>query len=254
MTGFAVIAAYALFIFAITSWYSKGYNKDKEAFLVANRKIGWLQGSMGAGAAWIQAPGLFVAAQQAYTNGLTGLFYFSLGNFFTLMIFAFGVNYFRNKYPDGYTLSQFLGTRLGKIVQFIIVAQITVGVIQQVTFSLFAGSKSVEFLTGLSPLITSIFLVGIALVYTLRGGIKATFITDMVKIGVIWIGMAIIQSRFSEPLVSSRCGQDWEASRVMVPLSGATASRWVCSWALVCQPWLVISWDHGLIMRSMRML
>jgi len=192
MTGFAVIAAYALFIFAITSWYSRGYNKDKESFLVANRKIGWLQGSMGAGAAWIQAPGLFVAAQQAYTNGLTGLFYFSLGNFFTLMIFAFGVNYFRNKYPDGYTLSQFLGTRLGKVVQFIILAQITIGTIQQVTFSLFAGSKSVEFLTGLSPLITSVFLVGIALVYTLRGGIKATFITDMVKIGVIWVGMAII--------------------------------------------------------------
>jgi len=48
MTGFAVIAVYALFIFAITSWYSRGYNKDKESFLVANRKIGWLQGSMGA--------------------------------------------------------------------------------------------------------------------------------------------------------------------------------------------------------------
>jgi Na+/proline symporter len=40
MIGFA---AYALFIFAITSWYSRGYNKDKESFLVANRKIGWLQ-------------------------------------------------------------------------------------------------------------------------------------------------------------------------------------------------------------------
>jgi urea-proton symporter len=192
MTGWLMIALYAVFIFAITSWYSKGYNKDKEGFLVANRSVGMWQGSMGAGAAWIQAPGLFVAAQQAYQNGIIGLFYFSLGNFFTLWLFAFGVNYFRNKYPDGFTLSQWMGNSLGKAVQWVILFQITIGMMQSMTFSLFAGSHSVQFLTGLNPFYVCIFLTAIALIYTLRGGIKATFITDQVKIAIIWVGMAII--------------------------------------------------------------
>ena len=81
-TGLLLIALYAIGVFALTSFFASGYNKTKEAYLVANRNIGYWQGSMTVGASWIWAGGLFVAAQQAYLNGLTGLFWFSLGNFF----------------------------------------------------------------------------------------------------------------------------------------------------------------------------
>ena len=191
-SGLLVIGLYALFVFVLTAWYAKGYNKDKESFLVANRKVGFWQGSMGVGASWIWAPGLFVAAQQGYNNGIAGVFWFSLGNFFTLMLFSWGAVKIREKYGEGFTLSQFFRTKYGKLIQFFVFLQTALYVFQAMTINLFAGGKSVTLLTGLSPLVVSSLLVAIAFVYSWRGGQKATMITDVVKIAVIWVGMIII--------------------------------------------------------------
>ena len=122
-TGLLIIGLYALFVFALTSWYAKGYSNDKESFLVANRKVGLLQGSMGAGASWIWAPGLFVAAQQGFNNGLAGVFWFSLGNFFSLILFSYGAIKIREKYGEGFTLSQWFRTKYGRFVQFLVLLQ-----------------------------------------------------------------------------------------------------------------------------------
>ena len=191
-TGLLLIGLYAIFVFGLTTWLAKGFDKTKEAFLVANRKVGLLQGSMGIGASWIWAPGLFVAAQQGYNNGIAGVFWFSLGNFFSLILFSWGAEKIREKYGEGFTLSQWFRTKYGRLVQLCVVVQTALYALQGITMNLFAGSKSVAFLTGLSPLLVSVLLVAIALTYSWRGGQKATLGTDMVKIVVIWIGMLIV--------------------------------------------------------------
>ena len=60
-------------------YFSRGYNDNKTSFLVARRELNTFQGSMSVAAAWLWAPGLFISAQQAYVNGLVGLFWFCLG-------------------------------------------------------------------------------------------------------------------------------------------------------------------------------
>lgn len=190
--GLLTIGLYALVVFALTAWFARGYSKDKESFLVANRKVGFWQGSMGVGASWIWAPGLFVAAQQGYNNGLAGVFWFSLGNFFSLILFSWGAIKIREKYGDGFTLSQFFRSRYGRLIQALVFLQTMLHVFQAMTINLFAGSKSVTLLTSLSPLVVSCLLVAIAVIYSWRGGQKATIVTDMVKISVIWIGMLIV--------------------------------------------------------------
>ena len=82
--GVAILGAYGLFALALTYWFSKGYNDSKTSFLVARRELNTFQGSLSVAAAWLWAPGLFISAQQAYVNGLVGLFWFCLGNFLTL--------------------------------------------------------------------------------------------------------------------------------------------------------------------------
>lgn len=191
-TGLLLIGLYALVVFTLTAWYAKGYNKDKESFLVANRKVGLLQGSMGVGASWIWAPGLFVAAQQGFNNGIAGVFWFSLGNFFSLILFSYGAMKIREKYGEGFTLSQWFRTKYGRFVQFMVLLQTMLYVFQAMTINLFAGGKSVTLLTGLSPLVVSILLTVIALIYSWRGGQKATIVTDMVKIVVIWLGVTTV--------------------------------------------------------------
>ena len=87
--GLIVLLIYGLFAFAMTYWYSRGYNDNKTSFLVARRELNTFQGSLSISAAWLWAPGLFISAQQAYVNGLAGLFWFCIGNFLTLGAFAY---------------------------------------------------------------------------------------------------------------------------------------------------------------------
>ena len=191
-TGLVIIGLYAALVFALTTAFSKGYNKTKEAYLLANRNVGFWQGSMSVGASWIWAPGLFVAAQQGFNNGIIGVFWFSLGNFFSLILFSFGIAKLRREYGNGFTLSQWFRTKYGRMVQFCVLLQTALYAIQGITINIFAGSKSVSLLTGLSPFVVSILLVAIAMVYSWRGGLKATIVTDIMKVVAIWVGLLIV--------------------------------------------------------------
>lgn len=191
-TGLMMIAAYAVFVFALTTLFASGYDKTKEAYLVANRNVGFLQGSMSVGASWIWAPGLFVAAAQAYNNGVAGLFWFSFGNFLALIAFSFAIYRLRNKVGDGFTLSQYFGARYGPTARVLIIMSTFLYALQGLTINLFAGSKSVNLLTGLSPLLVGILLVGIAALYSWRGGLKAGIVTDVTKIIAIWVGVGLV--------------------------------------------------------------
>ena len=88
-TGVGILVVYGLFALVMTYWYSRGYDDTKTSFLVARRELNTFQGSLSVAAAWLWAPGLFISAQQAYVNGLVGLFWFCLGNFLTLGAFAY---------------------------------------------------------------------------------------------------------------------------------------------------------------------
>ena len=66
--GWGLIALYGAVVFALTTYFVRGYAKDKTGFLVARREIGGFQGAMSVGAAWAWAPAMFISAQMAYLN------------------------------------------------------------------------------------------------------------------------------------------------------------------------------------------
>ena len=101
-TGYTLLLVYGLVAFALTYWYSRGYDNNKTSFLVARRELNTFQGSMSVAAAWLWAPGLFISTQQAYVNGLVGHFWFCLGNFLTLGFFAYFAHRLRQQFPDGF--------------------------------------------------------------------------------------------------------------------------------------------------------
>ena len=116
-TGYTLLLVYGLVAFALTYWYSRGYDNNKTSFLVARRELNTFQGSMSVAAAWLWAPGLFISTQQAYVNGLVGHFWFCLGNFLTLGFFAYFAHRLRQQFPDGFTFSGFIKEKFSKRVQ-----------------------------------------------------------------------------------------------------------------------------------------
>ena len=87
-TGLITLGVYAVVVWALTWAFASGYAGSKEGFFVARRELNPIQGAMSTGAAWMWAPGMFISAQQAYQNGLVGLFWFCIGNFLSMILFS----------------------------------------------------------------------------------------------------------------------------------------------------------------------
>lgn len=190
--GYSILLFYGLFAFIMTYWYSRGYNDTKTSFLVARRELNTFQGSLSVAAAWLWAPGLFISAQQAYVNGLVGLFWFCLGNFLTLIAFAYFAKIIRTQEPNGFTFSSYLKTRFGPKLQWLFVTEMMILAICAFAINLIAGSSTVNTLTGINYTIATLLMAAIAILYSFRTGLKATVITEIIKITVVWVGALIL--------------------------------------------------------------
>lgn len=191
-TGIIILLTYGLIAFALTYWYSRGYNDTKTSFLVARRELNTFQGSLSIAAAWLWAPGLFISTQQAYQNGLVGLFWFCIGNFLTLILFAYFANRLRAEMPNGFTFSGFIKEKFSARVQNIYIVEMIVLAVCAFAINILAGSKTVEILTGIPYQFSAVAMALIALTYSFRTGLKATVITEIFKILVVWTGVIIM--------------------------------------------------------------
>ena len=191
-TGFTILLVYGLVAFALTYWYSRGYADNKTSFLVARRELGTFQGSLSVAAAWLWAPGLFISTQQAYVNGLVGHFWFCLGNFLTLGFFAYFAHRLREQFPEGFTFSGFIKEKFSKRVQNIYIVEMIILATCAFAINLLAGSKTLEILTGIPFTYTAIAMALIALTYSFRTGLKATVVTEVFKIIIVWTGVILI--------------------------------------------------------------
>lgn len=191
-TGWGLLALYAVVVFALTAIFVKGYADSKTGFLVARREIGGFAGAMSVGAAWAWAPALFISAQMAYQNGIAGLFWFTIGNFLTLILFSFFVKKIRDQQPEGFTLAGYVKEKFSKRVQNIFLIELWMLAACAFALNALAGSKAVETITGINYNIVTLALAAIALVYALRGGLKASVITEIFKITVLWLGILVV--------------------------------------------------------------
>lgn len=191
-TGWALVGLYGLVVLALTTWYVRGYSDNKTSFLVARREVGGVAGAMSIAAAWAWAPALFISSQMAYQNGIAGLFWFTIGNFLTLMLFGWFVPRLRERLPDGFTLAGYVQEKFSTRVQNIFFLELWMLASCAFAINALAGSKAVETITGLNYNLVSVVLAAIALVYALRGGLKASVVTEIFKIVVLWAGILLV--------------------------------------------------------------
>ena len=191
-TGWLILAVYAVIVMALTFHFVKGYAADKTSFLLARREIGGVSGAFSIAASWTWAPAMFISAQLAYLNGIAGLFWFTIGNFLTLIIFAFFARRLRQNQPEGFTLSGYVREKFSPGVQKLFLAESSILAVCAVAINLLAGSKAIETITGMNYHVASFVLLALALAYALRGGLKASVITEIFKISVLWLGIAVL--------------------------------------------------------------
>ena len=193
MEGLLLIAGYGLLAFALSWFFSRKSGKSKEQFLLANRSLGKWESAFSIAATWIWAPALFIAAQKAYTQGLAGLFWFTVPNVLCLIIFAFFAQKIRQKMPRGFTLSGFMKERFSRRVQDLYIVELTGLAACSFAVHLLAGGMVISSLSGIPFWLVTVLLAAIALSYSLFSGLKGSVITDYAQmIFILIVGFTLI--------------------------------------------------------------
>jgi Na+/proline symporter len=192
MLGIIVLIAYAVLMIGATVIFTKK-SQNAEGFHVADRRIGAGIGAMSIAATWIWAPALFTSAEKAYSSGVPGLFWFLVPNVLCLILFIPFAKRMRARYPEGITLTGFMAeTYHSSKVKGVYSFQLGALAVLSTAVQLLAGGKMLSTITGIPFWCLTIILAAIAYSYSRFSGIKASITTDVVQLGIILLGCALI--------------------------------------------------------------
>ena len=121
---------------------------DVSELLVSGRSLGSTTIGMSAAASWIWAPALFVSSQKAYEQGLAGAFWFTLPNIAALLLFIPIAVKVKERFPDGFTLPEFMRIRYGNKVHKLYLLQFAVVQLFSLAVQLMAGASLLQLMTG----------------------------------------------------------------------------------------------------------
>ncbi|KAK4503442.1 hypothetical protein PRZ48_004357 [Zasmidium cellare] len=192
-TGYGVVIGLG-FLFAfgmmLTTFVLKRYNNElqtSEVFVTAGRTVKSGLVSSAVVSSWTWAATLLQSSGVAYNYGVSGPFWYASGATVQIILFATLAIELKRKSPNAHTFLEVVKARYGPITH---VVYITFGLMTNILVTamlLTGGSAVVTSLTGV-PTAAACFLLPIGVVlYTMFGGIKATFLTDYVHTVVILV-------------------------------------------------------------------
>lgn len=191
--GYGIILGLG-FAFAIgmiaTTWALKRYHNEvqtSEVFSTAGRTVKSGLVSSAVVSSWTWAATLLQSSGVAYSYGVSGPFWYASGATVQILLFATLAIELKRRAPNAHTFLEAIHARYGTFTHVVfIVFGLMTNVL--VTAMLLAGGSAVaSSLTGV-PTAAACFLLPVGVVlYTIFGGIKATFLTDYVHTVVILI-------------------------------------------------------------------
>ena len=192
MLGAVVLIIYAVLMLSATLIFTKRA-QSKESFHVADRNIGTGIAALSIAATWIWAPALFTSAEKAYTSGIPGIFWFLVPNVLCLIIFIPFAKRIREKCPTGITLTGYM-TQVyhSPKVKGVYTFQLGALAVLSTAVQLLAGGKMLSTILGIPLWVVTIILAAIAYSYSRFSGLKASVTTDVIQLGIILIGCALL--------------------------------------------------------------
>lgn len=191
--GYGIIlglgAAFAIGMI-FTTWALKRYQNEvqtSEMFSTAGRTVKSGLVAAAVVSSWTWAATLLQSSSVAYDYGVSGPFWYASGATVQVLLFATIAIELKRRAPNAHTFLEAIRARYGVVTHGV---YITFGLITNILVTamlLTGGSAVASDLTGI-PTAAACFLLPIGVVlYTMFGGIKATFLTDYVHTLVIFI-------------------------------------------------------------------
>ncbi|KAL4989500.1 Sodium:solute symporter family-domain-containing protein [Aspergillus falconensis] len=218
--------AFALVMIFIT-WSLKRYQHEvitSEMFSTAGRSVKSGLVASAVVSSWTWAATLLQSSAVAYQYGTSGPFFYASGATVQIILFATLAIELKRRAPNAHTFLEAIRARYGTVVHIVFIVFCLMTNILVTAMLLTGGAAVLNSMTGV-PVVAACFLLPIGVVlYTLFGGIKATFITDYMHTVVIVVIIFIFA--FSAYATNDRLGSPGKVYDLLVqaaqrnPVSG----------------------------------
>ncbi len=164
-----------------------GHTQTSEFFNTAGRTIGTGLTAAAIVSAWTWAATLLQSSTVAYEYGISGPFWYAAGASIQVLLFGILAIELKRKAPNAHTFLEIIRARFGDGAHrvFLVFALMTNMIVTAML--LLGGAAVVNGLTGMNISIAA-FLIPIGvMIYTLVGGLKATFVADYMHTIIIFV-------------------------------------------------------------------
>ncbi len=185
-----VVAIYGIAIFALAQFVSRekaGHVKDSSDYFLASKNLPWWAIGTSLIAANISAEQIVGMAGSGYAIGLAIASYEWMAAVTLLIVGAFFLPVFLTNRV--YTMPQFLEQRFGPTIRTVMaVFWLVLYVFVNLTSIIWLGSIAVHQVAGINQDLALALLGAFALLYQIRGGLKAVALTDVVQVTLLVLG------------------------------------------------------------------
>ncbi|KAH8712248.1 Sodium:solute symporter family-domain-containing protein [Phaeosphaeriaceae sp. PMI808] len=182
------------FLFALgmilTTWVLKRYNNElqtSEMFSTAGRTVKSGLVASAVVSSWTWAATLLQSSSVAFRYGVSGPFWYAAGATVQILLFATVAIELKRRAPNAHTFLEAVRARYGTATHFVYIIFSLFTNTLVTSMLLTGGSAVISSLTGV-PTAAACFLLPLGVViYTMFGGIKATFLTDYVHTVILLV-------------------------------------------------------------------
>ncbi|CAG8638451.1 9504_t:CDS:2 [Ambispora gerdemannii] len=191
--GYGIVLGFGAFfaiVMSLLTLAQKRYLSEyqtSEMFMTAHRSVKTGLVASAVVSSWTWAATLLQSSTVAYKYGVSGPFWYASGATVQVLLFAILAIELKRKAPNAHTFLEIINARYGKATHIIFLFFGLATNMIVTAMLLLGGSAVVHAITGMNVIAACFLLPLGVIVYTLFGGLKATFLTDYVHTTVIFI-------------------------------------------------------------------
>ncbi|MEA2423783.1 MAG: solute:Na+ symporter, family [Thermoleophilaceae bacterium] len=189
-----VVIIYAIGIFSLAQYVSRekaGHQKDTSDYFLASKNLPWWAIGASLIAANISAEQIVGMSGSGYAIGLAIASYEWMAALTLLIVGKFFLPIFLKNHI--YTMPQFLHRRYGRVLPIIMaVFWLALYVFVNLTSIIWLGSIAVNKVAGIDQNVALVILGAFALLYQIKGGLKAVALTDIVQVTLLVLGGLVV--------------------------------------------------------------
>lgn len=168
-----------------------GTEMTAERFNTAGRNVGVGLASSSIVAAWTWAATIMMSSSTGYQYGISGPFWYAAGACIQILLFAILALHLKQKAPKAHTFLEFIAQRFDKknhklMLVFALMTNVIV-----TSMIILGGAITLHQLTGMNLYVAAFLIPVTFTIYTMVGGLKASFIADYLHTVILFIVLAI---------------------------------------------------------------